>query len=120
MVGTTVRCDAGSRKPPANFVGRQDLHLGHHLAKIATMTTYSVAQAKDNLSELIDRAMRGEPVVVTRYGTPVVELKPFNQVAEPISETALNWLAARRVEPTRPIHEDAGSLMSRLRDEDDV
>ena len=46
------------------------------------MTTYSVTQAKDNLSDLIDRAVRGEAVVVTRYGTPVVELKPVNHVAE--------------------------------------
>ena len=94
------------------------LHFGHCLANIVAMTTYSVAQAKDNLSDLIDRAVRGEAVVVTRYGTPVVELKPVNHVAEPMTEAALNWLAERRVKPRRPFGEDAGTLMSRLRDED--
>jgi antitoxin (DNA-binding transcriptional repressor) of toxin-antitoxin stability system len=34
------------------------------------MTTRSVAEAKNRLSELIDRALNGEPVVITRHGRP--------------------------------------------------
>jgi len=40
------------------------------------MTTYSVAEAKNTLPKLIDRALKGEEVVITRRGKPVVELRP--------------------------------------------
>ena len=40
------------------------------------MSRHSVAEAKNHLSELIDRALKGEGVVITRHGQPVVELKP--------------------------------------------
>jgi prevent-host-death family protein len=35
------------------------------------MSTYSVADAKANLPRLIDRAMQGEEVVITRHGKPL-------------------------------------------------
>jgi len=37
---------------------------------------YSIADAKNHLSKLIDRALRGEEVVITWRGKPVVELWP--------------------------------------------
>ena len=40
------------------------------------MTAYSVADAKNHLPKLIDRALKGEEVVITRRGKPVVELRP--------------------------------------------
>lgn len=40
------------------------------------MATYSVADAKNHLPKLIDRALQGEEVVITRRGKPVVELRP--------------------------------------------
>ena len=78
----------------------------------------SVAEARNNLSELIDRALRGEGVVITRHGRPVVELRPVRQAARPVTGADLDWLAARRVAATRP-EEDAGSLLSRMRDDED-
>jgi prevent-host-death family protein len=39
------------------------------------MTTYSVADAKNHLPKLIDRALEGEEVIITRRGKPVVELR---------------------------------------------
>ena len=39
------------------------------------MKTYSVAEAKNQLPKLIDKALAGEEVVITRRGKPVVELK---------------------------------------------
>ena len=36
---------------------------------------YSVASSKDHLSALIDRAVAGEDVVITRRGKPVAELR---------------------------------------------
>ena len=40
------------------------------------MTSYTVADAKNTLPKLIDRALEGEEVVITRRGKPVVELRP--------------------------------------------
>jgi prevent-host-death family protein len=36
---------------------------------------YSVATTKDQLSSLIDKALAGEEVIITRHGTPTVELR---------------------------------------------
>jgi len=43
------------------------------------MSRHSVVDAKNNLSELIARAERGEEVVITRHGHPVVEIKAVSQ-----------------------------------------
>lgn len=61
------------------------------------MTDYSVAEAKAKLSELIDRAEKGEAVTITRHGRPVVEMKPV-AAATPkrITQADLEWLAERR------------------------
>ena len=61
------------------------------------MGTYSVADAKNRLPELIDRALKGEGVVITRHGRPVVELKPIPELARAVSPADLDWLAARRI-----------------------
>lgn len=80
------------------------------------MRTYSVADAKNQLSELIDRALKGEGVVITRHGRPVVELKPVAEPILPVSLADLDWLAMHRVGGTR-VTEDAGALLERIRDE---
>jgi prevent-host-death family protein len=40
------------------------------------MSTYSVAEAKAGLTGLINRALSGEEVIITRHGKPMVELRP--------------------------------------------
>ena len=80
------------------------------------MPTYSVADAKNQLSELIDRAIAGEGVIITRHGHPVVQLKPVAEPARPVSAADLNWLADRRV-GVASSRENAGELLERLRDE---
>ncbi len=80
------------------------------------MANHSVAEAKNKLSELIDRALKGEGVVITRHGHPVVELKPIQPKPRAITEADVRWLAERRV--GRMAKEDAGTLVSRMRDED--
>jgi len=82
------------------------------------MPTYSVAEAKNNLSELIDRALKGEGVLITRHGKPVVEFKPVPVQVGPVSDADLNWLASNRLQPNRSPVEDAGALITRIRDED--
>lgn len=86
------------------------------------MTAYSLADAQARLPELIDRVRRGEGVVITDRGQVVAELKPANDPAPlsllpPKGPTDLSWLDAHRVTPSKPIAEDAGALVSRMRDE---
>ena len=83
------------------------------------MTTYSVADARNSLSELIDRALKGEGVVITRHGKPVVELKPVEGTARPVTQADIDWLDKHRVGKSMPAV-DAGTLLSQMRDEDDA
>jgi len=46
------------------------------------MGVYSVAEAKNRLPSLIDKALAGEEVVITRRGKPLVEIKPT--AAQPV------------------------------------
>src|ERR1700693_1961392 len=84
---------------------------------IFCMGTHSVADAKNRLPELIDRALKGESVVITRHGRPVAELRPIPEPAHKVSAAALDWLAARRV-GVAYAKQDAGAFVSRMRDED--
>jgi len=80
------------------------------------MAKHSVAEAKNSLSELIDRALGGEGVVITRHGRPVVELKPIAKAAKPITPEALDWLKHRRVGRRMP-REDSVATVRKLRNE---
>jgi len=40
------------------------------------MRVFNIAEAKDNLSELVDAAMRGEEIVIARRNQPLVTLVP--------------------------------------------
>ena len=60
------------------------------------MTAYSVAEAKNTLPKLIDRALQGEEVVITRHGKPVAELKPLRQQPPAPPRGTLEWLRSRR------------------------
>lgn len=80
------------------------------------MADYSVADARNKLSELIDRAVNGEAVVITRHGRPMVELTPSTPTPRRVSKASLDRLKAVRV--GRASDEDAGAFVSRMRDED--
>lgn len=80
------------------------------------MSTHSVVEAKNQLSELIDRALNGEHVVITRHGRAVVELKAVAELAHPVTAADLDWLAERRV-GRASVAENAGDLLTKLRDE---
>ena len=49
------------------------------------MANYSVADTKDNLSALIDKALAGEEVVITRRGKPTVRMVA-DQEARPVKD----------------------------------
>lgn len=82
------------------------------------MTEFSVVQAKNGLSELIDRALAGEAVVVTRHGVPVVELKAVRSQGRRMTVADLERISAGR--PTALGGPAAGDLVSQMRDEDDA
>ena len=59
------------------------------------MTDYSVADAKNHLPKLIDKALAGEEVIITRRGKPVIELRPA--APKPKPRAGLDqWLIERR------------------------
>jgi len=85
------------------------------------MSEHGIAEARAHLSALIDRALAGETVVITRRGKPVAELRA-NQTA-PVAEQPARprfdatWFAQRCVTPIgEPI--DAVALVREMRDED--
>ena len=61
------------------------------------MSTYSVADAKAGLPRLIDKALGGEEVIISRHGRPVAELRPMTTAAaRRPSPASYAWLQARR------------------------
>ena len=59
------------------------------------VTDYSVAEAKNTLPKLIDRALQGEEVVITRHGKPVAELRAV-QRPPALPQGTYEWMRARR------------------------
>jgi antitoxin (DNA-binding transcriptional repressor) of toxin-antitoxin stability system len=81
------------------------------------MTRYSIAEARKNLPELIDKALAGEEVTLTRDGEAVVDLRPSatRPVARPLSEAEWRRLRARRA--ARPaLGEDSVTIVRGMRD----
>ena len=60
------------------------------------MSTYSVAVAKNGLPGLIDRALAGEEVIISRHGRAVAEIRPVVQPKSPLTAVSYDWLVARR------------------------
>jgi prevent-host-death family protein len=82
------------------------------------MGKHSVAEAKSHLSSLIDRALDGDEVIITRHGTPVVEIRAVMKQARVMTGEAMEWLDANRVIPQRPPTQNAAELIRQMRDED--
>jgi antitoxin (DNA-binding transcriptional repressor) of toxin-antitoxin stability system len=59
------------------------------------MSAYSIAEAKNRLPSLIDKALEGEEVIITRRGVPVVEFRPAVRRSPPGLGTH-EWLFSRR------------------------
>lgn len=81
------------------------------------MPSHSIAEAKNRFSELIDLALKGEEVVITRHGQPVVEFRPVQASPGPVTAEALEWLQRHRIGPTAAMPA-AVDLVRQMRDED--
>jgi prevent-host-death family protein len=80
------------------------------------MSTHDVAEAEHNLSNLIDQALKGEAVVITRDGRPVVEIKPVRANQRAAREAELEWLEAHRVKLPEGV--DVQAILRQIRDEE--
>jgi prevent-host-death family protein len=78
------------------------------------MDDVTVAEAKAHLSELIERAERGEPVRITRRGKLVARITGIERPVQAIDLNALRALTASQ--PVQP--EPARSWLRSVRDED--
>jgi prevent-host-death family protein len=91
---------------------------GHKSSELA-MPSYSVAEAKNRLPSLIDKALEGEEVVITRHGKPVAELRGCARRREPAPSKGLyEWLRARR-EARKPVGITSVELLNQMYEDDE-
>jgi prevent-host-death family protein len=60
------------------------------------VATYNIAQAKARFSELVDRALAGEEVVVARDHKPLLKLIPLRDHSQPLKPGSARgriWMA---------------------------
>lgn len=81
------------------------------------MASYSVADARNNLSKLIERAERGETVEITRHGKAVVKFVAVGEASD-----SPNWKAEmlKLMEDPIPLKNsgfDGAKLIREMRDE---
>ena len=78
------------------------------------MVAIKLADAKAQLSELIDRVEAGDSIDITRRGKPVARLTAVARPRRPIDATLLQALTATMP----PQVEDAADLVRSMRDGD--
>ena len=66
------------------------------------MASYSVAATKDNLSRLIDKALAGEEVIITRHGKPTVEMRVVETESEPAISRKEAFARLKRLRDSLP------------------
>lgn len=82
------------------------------------MARYGVAEAKDGLPALIDKAIAGEEVVITRHGRPVAELRSVTSAAKTADVAAATRLLHQRVERIPRLNVPANRFYDWLYDEE--
>lgn len=84
------------------------------------MTDYSIAEAKNNLPKLVDRAMAGEEVTITRRGKAVAkivaELPAIDCADRPKAFNDIDWIRRHQVKTKDPSF-DSVALIRAMRDE---
>jgi prevent-host-death family protein len=89
------------------------------MATSEEMSTYSVAEAKNNLPKLLDRVLAGEEVTITRRGKPIARLVAEVGIQAPIdrpkSPFDIEWLKRHVVTPKTQV--DSGDLLRQMRDD---
>lgn len=62
---------------------------------LARMPQVNMHEAKTRLSELVERSLNGERIVLARSGRPVAEIVPYNVSAQP--RRGGRWHGAARI-----------------------
>ncbi len=83
------------------------------------MSTYSVADAKSGLPRLIDRALEGEEVIITRHGKAVAQLRPVTGPSRKTPPATYAWLQARR-KARKSVGLNSVDLLNQLYEEPDI
>ena len=79
------------------------------------MDSVSLAEAKAQLSAIIDRVEAGEEVTITRHGKPVARLSAVQQPKRPFKEFAEELAAFRATMPK--LRKSSAQLIREMRDE---
>ena len=82
------------------------------------MASYSVAEAKDNFSRLLDEARDGENVVVTRHGKPIARVVPIEENRREARRQAFEKLIAG-ILPSKPGAPDSVEMLRQMYEDDD-
>lgn len=65
------------------------------------MAAVGIYDAKSHLSDLIERALKGEKITITRHGVPMVELVPARSDEQASKRAAVDALRAmKKASPT--------------------
>ena len=64
------------------------------------MIQMGMHEAKSNLSKLVDRALEGEEVTITRNGTPVARIVPLEQRRPSLNDVRGIWTGKVRMDDT--------------------
>ncbi|HZZ35975.1 MAG TPA: type II toxin-antitoxin system prevent-host-death family antitoxin [Caulobacteraceae bacterium] len=84
------------------------------------MPVYTVAQAKNNLPKLLNQALAGEEVTITRRGQPIAQIVASGQKRPhpdgPKSPTDVEWIRRHRVVPKDP-NFDSVAMLRAMRDD---
>lgn len=57
------------------------------------MASVSIRELRNNGGEVVDRAARGESIIITRAGRPVAELNGLQRRGLPAAELVRRWRA---------------------------
>lgn len=80
------------------------------------MPLYSVAQAKNELPRLLDKAIAGEDVIITRRGIVVAELRA-KTIPVPLDDDDIYERLRRFRESQSPVGIKSADLIRQIRDE---
>jgi prevent-host-death family protein len=82
------------------------------------MGAYSLAQAKQDLERLVEEALNGETVTITRDGRAVVNLTPApGEAKRAVDPEFIEWMRERR--KSRPsLGADSVTLVREMREEE--
>lgn len=83
------------------------------------MIQMGMHEAKSNLSKLVDRALEGEEVTITRNGTPVARIVPLEQRRPSLNDVRGIWKGKVRMDdPFEPLPDWLQDLFDGTADDD--